>query len=85
MKALNAQYDRVCVYPASHALAGQSVGNGLGFRVQDSVPANYWTPIQNFGANLYVEYEAGKLDAFSAGKLKRTLATLQYDIEAAAQ
>lgn len=85
LKALNAQYDRVCVYPASHALAGQSVGNGLGFRVQDSVPANYWTPIQNFGANLYVEYEAGKLDAFSAGKLKRTLATLQYDIEAAAQ
>lgn len=83
--ALNAQYDRVCVYPASHKLAGQNVGNGLGFRVQDSVPANYWTPIENFGKNLYTEYEAGKLDNFSASKLKRTLGSLQYSIESSAQ
>ena len=64
---------------------GDPVGNGKGFRTQDSVPANYWTPIQNFGNALYNEVKKGKLDTFGADKLLTTLARLQSDIQAAAQ
>ncbi len=85
LQALNAQYDRECVYPAGTANAGKDVGNGLGYRVQDSVPANYWTPIQKFGNQLFNELDAGKLDGFSEDNIKRTLAQLQMDVEAAAQ
>ncbi len=98
--ALNKQYDRVCTYPAGttrkdadgNSLAGKPIGNGLGFRVQDSVPANYWTPIQNFGNKLWQEYNAfttsgTALDNFAPGsdELKRQLAQLQTDISQAAQ
>lgn len=65
--------------------AGDPVGNGKGFRTQDSVPANYWTPIQNFGNALYNEVKKGKLDTFGADKIMQTLAQLQSDIQAAAQ
>lgn len=97
--ALNKQYDRVCTYPAGttlkdadgNSLAGKPVGNGLGFRVQDSVPANYWTPIQNFGNKLWQEYNAFTTDntplsTFAPGsdKLKKELALLQSDISSAA-
>ena len=61
------------------------VGNGKGFRTQDSVPANYWTPIQNFSKTLYQEVTAGKLDTFSPNKIIETLARLQFDIQNAAQ
>ena len=108
--ALNAQYDRVCVYPAGYEgyeyafditenddgtftytrklvkkVAGDPVGNGLGYRTQDSVPANYWTPIQNFGNALYNEVKKGKLDTFGEDKIMQTLAQLQSDIQAAKQ
>lgn len=86
LQALNVQYDRACVYPEGTALAGQPVDNGLGYRVQDSVPANYWTPIQKFGNNLYNELATGELATFSSEKnIKRALAQLQMDIEASAQ
>lgn len=85
LKALNAQYERTCVYPAGHEKAGEPIGNGLGFRVQDSVPANYWTPIQKFGNLLYNELAAGKLDQFSADNLMATLMQLQLDISNSAQ
>lgn len=93
LSALNKQYDRVCTYPEGtalkdangNALAGQTIGNGLGFRVQDSVPANYWTPITNFAQSMWQEYEAGTLKSFADAELNRTLAQLQMDIEAAAQ
>ncbi len=108
--ALNAQYDRVCVYPEGYhgyeyefdatensdgtisytrrlveKKGGDPVGNGLGFRTQDSVPANYWTPIQNFANVLHQEIVDGKLDNFSESKIEQYLAQLQADIQAAAQ
>ena len=108
--ALNAQYNRVCVYPTGydgyeyafdatensdgtisytrklvHKVGGDPVGNGKGFRTQDSVPANYWTPIQNFGNVLFNEVKAGKLVTLGEDKLQQTLAQLQSDIQAAAQ
>ncbi len=90
LQALNAQYARECVYPAGHEKAGQPIGNGLGMRVQDSVPANYWTPIANFAQVMWQEYSAylteGKaLSTFSASKLHRTLADLQAQIEQSTQ
>ncbi len=86
LAALNAQYDRSCVYPAGNANANQPVGNGMGYRVQDSVPANYWTPIQKFGNNLYNELSTGELKMFADEQNTiRALAQLQMDIEAAAQ
>lgn len=84
--ALNAQYDRVCVYPEGTPLAGQPIGNGLGYRIQDSVPANYWTPIQKFGNNLYNELSTGELKMFANEQnIMRALAQLQMDIEAVGQ
>lgn len=91
--ALNKQYDRVCTYPAGTALkdangdslGGKVIGNGTGMRVQDSVPANYWTPITSFAQTMWQEYSSGTLNKFSDKELHRTLAQLQMDIEAAAQ
>lgn len=87
--ALNAQYDRKCVYPDNYSvesLRGKDVGNGLGFRSQDSVPANYWTPIQKFGNTLYNELSSGKLDRFAnTANVKAYLAELQSEIAQAAQ
>ena len=87
--ALNAQYDRVCKYPDNYSKAdvrGQVIGNGLGYRIQDSVPANYWTPIQKFGNNLYMEFSSGMLENFaSRGKIMDYLAALQTEISQAAQ
>lgn len=90
--ALQKQYDRVCVYPATttmkdkdgNSLAGQPVGNGKGFRVQDSVPQNYWTPLANFGQNVYNEYSQKKFNLFSELNVKTTLAELQLQIEKSA-
>ena len=108
--ALNAQYDRVCVYPEGYhgyeydfdivenedgtlsyvrkrieKNGGDPVGNGKGYRSQDSVPANYWSPIQSFGNTLYNEVKKGKYDSFSSDKIMQTLAKLQSDIQAAKQ
>ena len=87
--ALNAQYDRVCVYPSNYsveALRGKPVGNGIGFRNQDSVPANYWTPIQKFGNTLYNELSSKKFDRFkNTTAVKDYLAELQSEIAQAAQ
>jgi len=87
--ALNAQYDRVCKYPSNYsveALQGKNVDNGLGFRIQDSVPANYWTPIQKFGNTLYNELSSGKLERFKTyNDVKTYLAELQSEISQAAQ
>lgn len=58
----------------------------LGARVQESVPANYWTPIQNFGAGLYDCLKNGTTGAYDTeSNLKRTLAQMQADVVAAAQ
>lgn len=81
LAALNAQYARPCL-----DADGNEIGNGAGYRVQDSVPANYWTPIQQFGNLLYNEYSTGELKIFANEKNTiRRLAQLQQDIEAAAQ
>lgn len=87
--ALNAQYDRTCVYPTNYSkteLQGKPIGNGIGYRNQDSVPANYWTPIQVFGNTLYNELSTGKLEQFkNTTTTKAYLATLQSEIAQAAQ
>ena len=88
--ALNAQYDFVCKYPSNYsveALRGQPIGNGLGYRNQDSVPANYWTPIQQFGNTMYKEL-SGQVskDRFKdADSIRYYLAELQAEIAKAAQ
>lgn len=87
--ALNAQYDRICKYPDNYAkedLRGKEIDNGLGYRIQDSVPANYWTPIQKFGNILYVEFSEKKFDKFKTkGTTMDFLAELQSEISKAAQ
>lgn len=82
--ALNKQYERVCVYPEGSPKAGQKVGNGLGYRLQDSVPANYWTPITNFGEAFYLEFSTQNFKMFHQNNIKKTLAELQLNIEQAA-
>ena len=87
--ALNAQYAMVCKYPANYSvekLRGQLVGNGVGYRNQDSVPANYWTPIQEYGQLMFTEFDSGKFDAFSTrAAIKNKLSELQAAIAQAAQ
>jgi arabinogalactan oligomer/maltooligosaccharide transport system substrate-binding protein len=77
LKALNAQ----------KAVEGGTTGSGLpGYRIQDSVPSNYWTPIQVFGKAVYEGYANGTkgvIDSFQ--NVKDTLKQLQYDIIGAAQ
>ncbi len=96
--ALQKQYDRVCVYPETttmkdkdgNSLAGKPVGTpshegyGKGFRVQDSVPQNYWTPLTDFGQNVWNEYSEKKFNAFHESNIKTTLAELQRQIEKSA-
>jgi hypothetical protein len=54
-------------------MAGKAIDNGLGFRIQDSVPANYWTPLATFGNNLYNEVKTGTFDKFRTdGNIRRT-------------
>lgn len=84
LKALNKQYERVCVYPAGSKKAGQKIGNGLGFRIQDSVPSNYWTPLANFGEAFWLEFSTQQFKMFHQNNLKKTLAELQLNIENAA-
>lgn len=79
LQALNAQYDVACT-----DAKGQD--NGKGYRSQDSVPQNYWTPIQAFGAALYNEVTSGKGTQFNTeANTKITLAQLQADISAASK
>jgi len=74
LNALNKQYSLV-----------DDKGNPIGFRVQDSTPANFWTPIANFGKGIYQACAEGKTGAFNNIKnTERQLAQLQYDIEASA-
>lgn len=83
LKALNAQYDHPCTYPGTE---GEAIGNGLGYRVQDSVPANYWTPIQVFGTSVYNEVQSGNFDKFRTdGQIRKTVLQLQKDVAAAAK
>ena len=67
--------------------AGDPVGNGLGFRTQDSVPSGYWTPIQNFGNTLYQEFKPGgtKKQFANTTSIQAALRQLQKDIETAAE
>ena len=90
LTALNNQYNIVCNYPANYSnkdLVGKPIGNGKGYRDQDSVPANYWTPIQQFGNALYNEL-SGKT-ALSKFKdedtIRKALQDLQAQIRDAAQ
>lgn len=60
--------------------------DGNGYRIQSSVPSNYWTPIQVFGAAVYDHYANGTKGSFDTHKnATRTLKQLQYDIVGAAQ
>lgn len=80
LTALNAQYDKVCYYPGTTT----NVGNGLGYRTQDSVPANYWTPLQTYGTAIYNEISSGSLDQFRTdSSIKRAVISLQSDVQAA--
>ena len=87
--ALNTQYARVCNYPSNYsvaALQGKPVGNGIGFRNQDSVPANYYSPIDKFGNTLYNEFKTKKFSQFlNLTTTKGYLAELQSEIAQAAQ
>ncbi len=90
ISALNRQYNLQCVYPTNYsveALRGKPIDNGLGFRDQDSVPANYWTPIQNFGNTLFKELngDTQKERFLSDNSIKQYLAELQSEIYTAAQ
>lgn len=89
LNALNAQYLRECKYPSNYsveALRGQPVGNGIGFRNQDSVPANYYSPLDKFGNTLYNELKTGKFERFkNVTETKGYLAELQSEIAHAAQ
>lgn len=91
LSALNAQYNLVCNYPtgatkAGVDVSGKPVGNGYGYRVQDSVPSNYWTPIQNFGAAIYNHFDKRNDQSFNTeGNTRRQLKQLQADVESAAQ
>lgn len=60
-------------------------GNNIGFRVQDSTPANFWTPIANFGKGVYEAVADGKTGGFNnLTNAQRMLNQLQFDIEASA-
>lgn len=79
LQALNDQYALDC-----KDVFGND--NGKGYRNQDSVPQNYWTPIQTFGASLYNEVTTGKGTLFrNETSIKLTLAQLQYDISNASK
>ena len=88
--ALNAQYALHCTYPMNYSkveLRGKDIDNGLGYRNQDSVPANYWTPIQQFGNTLFKELsgQVSKEKFLDAESIKGYLADLQSEIAQAAQ
>ncbi len=90
LKALNDQYELHCVYPDNYSiesLRGKDIGNGTGYRTQDSVPANYWTPIQNFGNTLYKELSGqSPLSRFKdESAIKDYLSELQGDIYTSGQ
>jgi len=71
LKALNEQYGLL---------------DGKGARVQESVPSNYWSPIGTFGNGLFHAVESGTKGAYDTeANLKRTLKSLQADIESAAK
>jgi len=69
-----------------YALIGLNAQYAKGYRVQDSVPSNYWTPIQKFGAGLYNDMTQGVKGTYDTeAALKRALKQLQYDIESASK
>ncbi len=53
--------------------------------VQSSVPANYWTPIQNFGAGMYTDLLAGGTKYTQKASLAKELKQMQLQIEGAVQ
>lgn len=74
LNALNEQYNLT-----------DASGNNIGFRVQDSTPSNFWTPIANFGKAVYEAVKNGKTGSFdNINNAKRQLNQLQFDIEASA-
>ena len=74
LTALNKQYNLT-----------DAEGNTIGFRVQDSTPANFWSPIASFGKGVYETIAEGKTGSFdSVTNAQRQLKQLQYDIEASA-
>lgn len=74
LNALNRQYNLV-----------DKDGKNIGFRVQDSTPANFWTPIANFGKGVYEAVHDGKTGSFNnITNAQRQLNQLQFDIEASA-
>lgn len=61
-----------------------SLLDGKGARVQDSVPSNYWTPIATFGNGLFNAIKDKTTGAYdTVFNIKRTLKSLQGDIESA--
>lgn len=70
LKALNEQFSLV-----------DDTGKVIGSRVQDSTPANFWSPIANFGKGVYEAVANGKTGAFNnIGNAQRQLKQLQADI-----
>ena len=84
-QALLDQYELKCNYPSNYAdksKANTPIGNGLGYRVQDSVPANYWTPIETFGKLIWAEYSENKLVKLaSTALIHQQLFNLQTEIQ----
>lgn len=73
LKALNQQYSLT-----------DASGKNIGFRVQDSTPANFWTPIANVGKAVF-EALGGKTGSYNnVNNAKRCLKQLQADIEKSA-
>ena len=91
LQALYAQYDIECVYPNNYKkeeLRGQKIGTegqlgyGVGYRVQDSVPANYWKPIENFGKLIWAEFSTQKFSKLGSNdKIVSQLFNLQTEIQ----
>lgn len=65
---------------------GDPVGNGLGYRSQDSVPANYWSPIENIAQLMWSEFSSGEFKQFlTKVTIQNQLKKLQEAIQKSSQ
>ncbi len=68
-----------------YALVALNEQYDVAYHVQGSVPANYWTPIQNFAAAMYNDLLTGGTTYVNDATLMRELKTMQNSIISATQ